>query len=341
MKPQKLPIKLAIAYKNFAAHAGISHIGLGVSALNICKVLRDQGINVIVWPIVSPADLLQHLRTDKDVTHVVVSAPWIPIADWINITRTYPDHIFAVNCHSNVGFLFADPRGMELLREGLKLELGTWNFHIAGNSRKFQRWIEDTYEQPCSYLPNLYHLQKVRINRPLFSGGVLRVGCFGAARPLKNCISAAASALEMAADMHVSLEFWISGGRSEGSQGILNSMQAMYRDLPHAKLVIQNWQTWPEFRVTVRHMNLLLQPSHSESFNMVTADGVAEGIPSVVSDAVDWVPEHWKACMDDVGEIARTGRCLLGDIHAPADGLAALEDHNLHGVMAWKEFLTL
>ncbi len=30
-------------------------------------------------------------------------------------------------------------------------------------------------------------------------------------------------------------------------------------------------------------MHLLLQPSYTESFNMVTADGVAEGVASVVS----------------------------------------------------------
>ncbi len=36
--------RLVLAYKNFAAHQNISHIGLGVSALNTCKVLRRGGV---------------------------------------------------------------------------------------------------------------------------------------------------------------------------------------------------------------------------------------------------------------------------------------------------------
>jgi hypothetical protein len=34
-------------------------------------------------------------------------------------------------------------------------------------------------------------------------------------------------------------------------------------------------------------VHLLLQPSFTQSFNVVTADGVHQGVPSVVSDAID------------------------------------------------------
>jgi hypothetical protein len=86
-------------------------------------------------------------------------------------------------------------------------------------------------------------------------------------------------------------------------------------------------------------MHLLIQPSYTESFNMVTADGVAEGVPSVVSHAIDWAPSHWKASVDDVREIARVGRYLLSDPHGPADGLAALIRHNREGLESWKRYL--
>jgi glycosyltransferase involved in cell wall biosynthesis len=42
-------------------------------------------------------------------------------------------------------------------------------------------------------------------------------------------------------------------------------------------------------------MNVLINCSYTESFNMVTADGIAEGIPSVVSDAICWAPAYWRA----------------------------------------------
>lgn len=38
---------LVLLYKNFAAQAGISHIGLGVAAANTAKVLRRAGVRVV------------------------------------------------------------------------------------------------------------------------------------------------------------------------------------------------------------------------------------------------------------------------------------------------------
>ena len=80
---------------------------------------------------------------------------------------------------------------------------------------------------------------------------------------------------------------------------MVDAVRQMTNGLPHVKLVENGWQTWPQFRQTVRHMHLLLQPSYTESFNVVTADGVAEGVPSVVSDAIEWAPSSWKAEVDD------------------------------------------
>lgn len=85
-------------------------------------------------------------------------------------------------------------------------------------------------------------------------------------------------------------------------------------------------------------MHLLLQPSYTESFNMVTADGVAKGVPSVVSDAIDWVPAYWRADVDDVCDIARVARHLLFDAQAPIDGLKALNRYVKRGLYAYREY---
>jgi hypothetical protein len=85
----------------------------------------------------------------------------------------------------------------------------------------------------------------------------------------------------------------------------------------------------------------MMQPSYTESFNMVTADGIAMGVASVVSDAIEWVPDHWKACSDDVFEIARVGRNLLFDYAAPQDGLEYLQKYVADGLRVWQEYLAL
>jgi hypothetical protein len=330
--------RILVAYKNFAANRNISHIGLGVAAMNTAKVLRREGYAVDVLPIVNAAEL--RTRLNAGVSHVVVSAPWIPTPDWQRMVGEHSDIRFAVNCHSNVGFLQADANGVRLVREAMEVERGTWNFHVAGNSLKFCRWVTDTYRTPCQYLPNLYYLDAAPPpRRPLFSGSNLRIGAFGATRPLKNFMSAAGAAVEVAAQLHANLELWVSAGRAEGGGGILEAVIAMISGLPNVRLVECGWQSWPRFRTTVRHMHLLLQPSYTESFNMVTADGIAEGVPSVVSEAIDWAPDHWKAPIDDVHQMARVARYLLADPHAPEDGLQALERHNRDGLDAWETFL--
>ena len=114
------------------------------------------------------------------------------------------------------------------------------------------------------------------------------------------------------------LEFWISGGRREGGgQTIVAAVHQMYLNVPRAKVVELNWQSWPQFLTTVGSMDLLLQPSYTEGFNMVTADGIAQGVASVVSDAIAWAPRNWQAATDDASDIANTRRLRCCTIPRP------------------------
>jgi hypothetical protein len=331
--------KLILAYKNFAASKNISHIGLGVSALNTSKVLARHGIDSEVWPVVQASDLAARLR-QSPATHVVISAPWIPSVDLLGLLAAFPATIFAVNCHSNVGFLQADTNGVKLMREDMEMEMGSSRFHVAGNSLNFCRWMNAAFSAPCAWLPNLYYLEGPPQPTPIFSGGTLRIGAFGATRPLKNFMSAAGASLTIARGLKATLELWVSAGRVEGGGDIvLKSMRAMLDGMAGVNLIYSGWQSWPKFRQVVGHMHLLLQPSYTESFNMVTADGIAEGVASVVSNAIDWAPEHWKAKCDDVLDIARVGRGLLSDSRSASDGYVALSAHNKQGTASWLQFL--
>jgi hypothetical protein len=331
-------MKVVLAYKNFAANRAISHIGLGVTAFNAARCLRAAGIEAEVWAILNAAELSARLQT-ADATHVVISAPWLATDDLAELCAEFPNTQFAVTCHSNLGFLQADPCAMRLVREGLELGRTTWNFHIAANCERLAAWVQAAYGMPCALLPNMYYLDGIHPKRERYCAGTLRIGAFGATRALKNLMTSAGAALQIANSLHADLEFWISAGRNEGAGCVVEAVRQMLNGLPHARLVESNWQTWPKFRQTVRHMHLLLQPSYTESFNVVTADGVAEGVPSVVSDAITWAPDSWKAPADDAGVMAAVGRKLLKSRRAPAQGLSALRAHNRRAMHAWNEFL--
>ena len=334
-------MSIVLAYKNFAAYRNISHIGLGVAALNTAKVLQASGIPAEVWPILSATDLRERLRKTPR-QEVIISAPWIPALEMQALSNDFPQTHFAVTCHSNVGFLQADRNGVKVVRQLMDVEMATSNIHLAGNTRRFCRWINKAFGAPCAYLPNLYYLgSSIPRPRAPFTGGTLRIGAFGATRPLKNLMSSAGAALEMARALRVPLEFWISAGRVEGGgDGVLAAVNEMLSGLPDVALKLNGWQTWPEFRRTVAYMHLLLQPSYTESFNMVTADGVAEGVASVVSKAIEWAPDDWKADVDDVPQIARVGRKLLFDAQAGHDGYQALQTYVADGVQAYKKYFS-
>lgn len=334
-------VHLVLCYKNFAAFAGVSHIGLGVAALNVAKILTKHGIKCTVLPILNAQALDDFLDKNPSATHVEIAAPWIPTREMQKIIFKHHHVQFAVNCHSNVGFLQADTNGVKLLREYIDLELGSLNFNIAGNSTKFIHWVRQAYQAPCTYLPNMYFLDYSQTsNTPVYKGGTLKIGAFGATRPQKNLMSAAGAALQLHEELKCDTEFWISGARTEGGGNtILNSVRAMVSGVPGFTLKELGWATWPQFRDYVRRMHLLIQGSYTESFNMVTADGIAEGVPSVVSDALDWCPEYWKAYSDDVPDMARVGRQLLFDPRAPYDGLVSLDTHNAGAFEAWCDWL--
>lgn len=332
---------VVIAYKNFPVAHHVSHIGLGVSALNTAKVLRNNHISTDVWAILGCKTIEDRIRTASPrPTHVIISAPWLPTLDLQNLIFRHHDIQFAVVCHSNVGFLQADPQAIKNFREDLDLEQGALNFTAAGNSKRFCHWIREAYVRPCTELPNLYFMEHEfpRQHRP-WQGGVLRVGAFGAVRPLKNHLTAAAAALELAANLNTEVEFHINVGRVEGGYTVVRAIHAMLDGTPNVTLVEDPWLHWPLFRKLVRSMHVMIQPSYTESFNMVTADGAAECVPSVVSDAIEWAPIEWQANVDEAMDVARKARTLVFDPRAGTDGFAALRKHNERGVRHWREWI--
>jgi len=336
-------MKVALAYKNLkAANPVLSHIGLGVTAHHTELSLSAAGIPAEAWAVVDGHHLWNKLAERPDITHVVAFAPYLDTPFTERLAAQFPKVHFAINCHSNVGFLQADRNAVKLVREGLLLEQRVANFSVAGNSVKFCDWVKEAYGAPCTFLPNLYYLGPGSCpRRPIYREGTLRLGIFGATRVQKNIMSAAAAALVIARQVAAEdAEIWVSSDRVEGGQGVMASVKEMLSNVERVRLIEAGWHGWPEFRQLAGRMHLLLQPSYTESFNMVTADGVAEGVASVVSSAIDWAPKYWQACADTVLEIARVGRQLLRDPDAAADGYRALQAYTRAGLAAWKAFVT-
>jgi hypothetical protein len=338
--------RVLLCYKNFSKECNVSHIGLGVTALYTAKSLVQAGIRAQALPIVGGEELWAFLNklpalNELPVTHVVISALFIGTEFLAKLTRAFPHVKFAVNCHSNVGFLQSEPAAITLIREAIDLEVGTTNFFACANSKRLGAVLQTMYGHPIQFLPNLYYLSgNEPIHRPVWNGCDLRIGAFGALRVQKNFSTAVTAAIELATQLKTQAEIWINCGRDDGAGNVvLRTAEAWTRGLPNISLKKFPWSDWPTFRRMIGSMNILLQPSYTETFNNVTADGIAEGVPSVVSDVIDWCPLSWQASTDDPSMVASVARRLLMDSQAPIEGYNALKDYRERGITYWKFFL--
>lgn len=328
-------------YRNFRLRpdANLSHVGLGVSASHIARLLHAEGVHTDVAGAWDPAEVAVLLRNRPYLTHVVVEAPWIPLAVMNALLGEFPGIEFVVRCHSQLAFLQVDPGAFALMRGYLALQRGGQRIRIAGNATRFTHAMSALYG-PCLYLPNGYFLDgKTPRNRSPNLRGTIRVGSFGATRVLKNHLTSAAAALIAAKDLGVDLEFYVSTGRTEGGGSTLLALREMFAGLPTARLVEAGWQGWTDFVNLTEAMDCMMQLSFTESFNIVTADGIAHGVPSVVGPAIEWTPPSWRADPDDAIDAAKVLRHLLHDHRAAAEGMEALKAYNLKALCAWLEYL--
>lgn len=339
-------VHLALIFKDFAVWLrDISCVGLNVAGFTTAKVLREHGVDVSVFPVRHNVDIVHALdkynETHKErLTHVVISAPWLSVHDLKRLIENFKDIQFVILSHSNVGFLQADPGGVHLLRQYQHLAKTHSNLLVGGNSAVFVEWLRRAYGKDTIWLPNLYPIER-NIVKPAWRGGTIKIGAFGAVRPEKNFMTAVAAAIVIGKELNAPIEIHMSAG-GEGDQGrTAPAISQMCADIPGVTLIRHPWMFWDNFVKLVGSMDLLIQVSYTESFNMITADGIAAGVPSVVSPAITWAPDSWKAASDNALEVAMVGVRLLLNDDERAEGLKALKAHNRKSLKAWLGFLNL
>ena len=313
--------------------------GLGVSANMVATVLCEAGLDVRAVGMFDGYEIEDYLRATPGVTHVVIYAPWIDMAFLAGLAGRWPTIQFTVTIHSNLAFLQSDAFAVKIIRQGTELSKHVPNFVISSNNRVTSEFIATAYGVMIPYLPNLYVLDSQEPYEFRGVPNVLHVGLFGATRPLKNLMTGVGAGILMAKYFRP-VHLFISSGRVEGGEGILRAVNELAKDHKHFKLEVAEWMEWPEFTRFVKTMNVQLQPSFSESFNNVVADGASQYVPAAVSPAITWAPDRWKvANPDNVEEFAVRATTLVTDGMAGMEGFMALQGHVRRGVQLWKEWI--
>jgi hypothetical protein len=264
--------------------------GMYNSALFVSEMLNANGIQSSV-ELAHDANSIDAIVHGTGATHVFIEGYWVVPSKFDELMPLHPNVKWIVRCHSELPFL---------AQEGIAM---SWTFDymakgvlIAGNSPRIAREIQLLAKavkaaDPMPMLPNYYPINlDVSTDIDRNEDGAFHVGCFGAIRPMKNQLSQAIAAYEFCRKNNMMLKFHINAGRVEmNGANTLKNLHGLFDNLPGAELIEHSWTDHEGFLALLGSMDLLMQVSFTETFNIVAADAVSQGVPVVASSEISWL----------------------------------------------------
>lgn len=284
---------------DYNQHPSYSQHGISTGLLNSASFVSDMLLaNGVVSKV---AVVIDNNGIDKEVAAfkpdiVVIEALWVVPDKFEVLSKLHPTVTWVVRLHSETPFIASEGIAMKWIQAYLKYP----NVVLGINASRFYKDVEEILaaggyshkeiNKRVWYMPNYYPLQHSH-HQGRCLGHYVDVGCFGAVRPLKNHLTQAIAALSFATQMERKLRFHINVGRTEmKGDPILSNLIGLFDGLKDAghELVVHQWAPHEEFIKIVKSVDIGMQVSFSETFNIVAADMVMANIPIVVSKEVPW-----------------------------------------------------
>jgi hypothetical protein len=277
-------------------------IGLINSARFVAKALHHHNIETKVV-VVTDGNSIDHEVHLYKPTYVMIEALWVTPAKIKELLKLHPKVRWAIRIHSKTPFLSMEGIAFEWINEYKIISEQNHNFILAPNNRGLDHELRDVLKIESTYLPNIYLPQtKFSCKVP---DGIIDVGCFGAIRPFKNQLLQAIAAIKFADEIRLPMRFHINGDRVEQKgDPILKNIRALFATNSRHKLVEHMWMPHDEFIKLVGKMDIGMQVSFTESFNIVAADFVSQGIPIITSNDITWIPWIYRTDANSVDNIA-------------------------------------
>jgi hypothetical protein len=334
------------AYSN-----GYLSSGLFNSARFVQEMLRDKLGHVTQICHVVDNNCIDRLVTRFKPDICVIEAYWIVPEKFEVLSRLHPKVKWVVRNHSAMPFLATEGVVIDWSLRYMNHPNVIVSCNDLRTDREFRKLIADykpewsrrQIAERCIYLPNyyppVYHPRQKKCKAEYVD-----IACFGAIRPLKNHLIQAAAAIHYADSVGKILRFHINSTRVEGGANpILKNLRKLFELLWRKHRLIEHpWLLHHEFINLVRRMDIGMQVSNSETFNIVTADMVMNGVPVVVSPEVGWVDHLFHADPNDSRDIvaklkmARMTSKWLPFWKPNVDGLRR---YDRESVRIWHEFI--
>jgi len=302
---------LFILKKRQTSHTGYSSVSSGLfnSARFVSDMLNKNGIESHLVEVMDN-NCIDREVTKLKPTHVIIEALWVVPQKFEVLTKLHPKVEWVIRLHSDISFLANEGIAIDWIYEYLKYV----NVKISANDWETNFNFELLTNKQFVYLPNYYPVGFFNRNKPKpDTKKVINVGCFGAVRPLKNQLIQAVAAIDYADTYGKKLKFHINTQRIEGrGEPVLKNLRELFENNPRHELIEHGWLTHSEFIDLIQTMDIGLQVSFSETFNIVSADFVNNNIPVVTSDEVEWVNPVYFANPSKVNSIvSRMRRAIL------------------------------
>jgi hypothetical protein len=262
---------------------------------------------------------------------VVIEAIWVTPVKFKELQKLSPQVKWVVRINSEVPFLAAEGNSISWIQAYLTQGI-TMAFNSETALADFQVFAG---MGTLVYLPNYYKPTKVQ--PPGGHNVNIQVGCFGAVRQMKNQLEQAFAAVKYGKLKGRPVSFHMNKDKVEqGNEGIIPTVRSVL-ELTGNELILNPWLGHKDFLALVRSMDICLQCSFSESFNMCAADSVSVGVPTVGSPAVRWLPRvsqvNPASSNDIVAGMLRAGEDSVAQNHA------ALVQYTQTTVGIWNTFL--
>lgn len=288
--------------------------GLYNSASFVNDMLNEAKIESKMVVVTDNNDIDREVTAYKP-THVIIEAVWVIPSKFYELQKLHPEVTWIIRIHSEMPFMANEGMSMGWFGDYSEYK----NVVIAVNSPRMlrevrvylaikNRWNKDTVERKVIYLPNYYpqtYQKPKKIDR---EAEEINIGCFGAVRPLKNQLLQLLASIEFAERIGKRVTFHVNAGRVEmKGEPVLHNMRGVFEHMyPRGhRMVTHQWKTREDFLQICRAMDIGMQVSLSETFNIVAADFVSQGVPVVTSKEIPWSFYKFNADPVDSKDIVR------------------------------------
>jgi hypothetical protein len=270
--------------------------GLYNSASFMSAMLNSMNIHSEMVVVTDANDIDREVTKTKP-THVFIEALWVMPAKFHVLQQLHPTVTWIVRLHSDMPFIAGEGMAMDWISDYSSYA----NVVIAANAPRIQRelqiilklrnaWTDRKAASKVIYLPN-YYPQSYNTKVLDHKKPTVDICCFGAVRPLKNHLLQATAALEFAVKHKKKLRFHINAGRMEGKgEPVMRNLENLFAQIHRSghQLVSHAWTPRAQFLELCATMDLGMQVSLSETFNIVGADLISQGVPLVSSAEIPW-----------------------------------------------------